>query len=45
LIVEQAAAVGLRSPTLDNSLDQWEELVVTRSCGDLDHSGLFTLYE
>ena len=45
LIVEQAAAVGLCSPTLDNSLDQWEELVVTRSCGDLDHSGLFTLYE
>ncbi len=45
LIVEQAAAVGLTSPTLDNSLQQWEKLVVTQSRGDLDHSGLFTLYE
>jgi 3-hydroxyisobutyrate dehydrogenase-like beta-hydroxyacid dehydrogenase len=45
LIAEQAAAVGLHSPTLDNSLHQWEELVVARSRGDLDHSGLFTLYE
>jgi len=45
LIAEQAAAVGLHSPTLDNSLSQWEELVVTRSKGHLDHSGLFTLYE
>jgi 2-hydroxy-3-oxopropionate reductase len=45
LIVEQAAAAGLHSPTLDNSLRQWEELVVARSRGDLDHSGLFTLYE
>jgi 2-hydroxy-3-oxopropionate reductase len=45
LIVEQAAAVGLKSPTLDNSLEQWEELVVEKGRGDLDHSGLFTLYE
>ena len=45
LIAEQAAAVGLKSPTLDNSLEQWEELVVRRAGGDLDHSGLFTLYE
>ena len=45
LIAEQAAAVGLKSPTLDNSLAQWEELVVKRARGDLDHSGLFTLYE
>jgi 3-hydroxyisobutyrate dehydrogenase-like beta-hydroxyacid dehydrogenase len=45
LIAEQAAAVGLKSPTLDNSLKRWEELVVNRSRGDLDHSGLFTLYE
>ena len=45
LIAEQAAAVGLKSPTLDNSLEQWEELVVNRARGDLDHSGLFTLYE
>ena len=45
LIVEQAAAVGLKSPTLDNSLAQWEELVGEKGRGDLDHSGLFTLYE
>lgn len=45
LIAEQAEAVGLKSPTLDNSLEQWEELVVERGRGDLDHSGLFTLYE
>ena len=45
LIAEQAAAIGLHSPTLDNSLRQWEELVVARSNGHLDHSGLFTLYE
>jgi 2-hydroxy-3-oxopropionate reductase len=45
LIVEQAAAVGLKSPTLENSLEQWEELVGEKGRGDLDHSGLFTLYE
>ncbi len=45
LIAEQAEAVGLHSPTLDNSLKRWEELVVTRAMGHLDHSGLFTLYE
>jgi 2-hydroxy-3-oxopropionate reductase len=45
LIVEQAAAVGLKSPTLANSLEQWEELVAEKGRGDLDHSGLFTLYE
>ena len=45
LIAEQAEAVGLHSPTLDNSLNRWEELVVTRAMGHLDHSGLFTLYE
>ncbi len=45
LIAEQAAAVGLTSPTLDNSLQQWETLVHTFDRGDLDHSGLFTLYE
>jgi 2-hydroxy-3-oxopropionate reductase len=45
LIAEQAEAVGLHSPTLDNSLSRWEELVVARAKGHLDHSGLFTLYE
>jgi len=45
LIAEQAEAVGLHSPTLDNSLSRWEELVLARRKGHLDHSGLFTLYE
>lgn len=45
LIAEQAEAVGLHSPTIDNSLSRWEELVVGRAKGHLDHSGLFTLYE
>lgn len=45
LIAEQAEAVGLHSPTIDNSLSRWEELVVNRAKGHLDHSGLFTLYE
>ncbi|MCY3009876.1 MAG: NAD(P)-dependent oxidoreductase [Planctomycetota bacterium] len=45
LISELAEMVGLNSPTLANSLDRWEELVDRRGKGDLDHSGLFTLYE
>jgi 2-hydroxy-3-oxopropionate reductase len=45
LIVEQAAAIGLDSPTLENSLQRWETLVETQGLGDLDHSGLFKLYE
>ena len=45
LIVEQAAAIGLVSPTLENSLQRWEALVETQGLGDLDHSGLFKLYE
>ncbi len=44
LICELAAEVGLQSPTLDNSLDRWIELVETRNGGELDHSGLYTLY-
>lgn len=45
LICELAQSVGLDSPTLANSLHRWIELVENRGQGDLDHSGLFTLYE
>jgi len=45
LICELAQSVGLDSPTLANSLHRWIELVEQRGQGDLDHSGLFTLYE
>jgi 2-hydroxy-3-oxopropionate reductase len=45
LICELAQSVGLNSPTLTNSLQRWEELVDRRGQGDLDHSGLFTLYQ
>ncbi|HBJ35341.1 MAG TPA: NAD(P)-dependent oxidoreductase [Planctomycetaceae bacterium] len=45
LICELAQSVGLDSPTLANSLERWIELVEHRGQGDLDHSGLFTLYE
>jgi len=45
LICELADSVGLSSPTLANSLARWEELVDHRGQGELDHSGLFTLYE
>lgn len=45
LICELAESVGLDSPTLTNSLSRWEELVDRRGLGDLDHSGLFKLYE
>ena len=45
LICELAAEVGLDSPTLANSLQRWEELVEQRGLGELDHSGLFKLYE
>ena len=42
---ELAASVGLDSATLRNSLQQWERLVHEKGLGDLDHSGLFRLYE
>jgi len=45
LICEMASAVGFQSPTLENCLSQWEKLVETRGLGDVDHSGLFLLYE
>ncbi len=45
LICELAASVGLQSSTLDNCRNQWERFVNQEGHGDLDHSGLFKLYE
>jgi 2-hydroxy-3-oxopropionate reductase len=44
LICEHADAVGLRSATLDNCLQQWETFVGDHAGGELDHSGLFQMY-
>lgn len=45
LMCELAESVGLDSPTLRNSLQQWETFVHEKGHGDLDHSGLFHMYE
>ncbi|MBL9142411.1 MAG: NAD(P)-dependent oxidoreductase [Verrucomicrobiaceae bacterium] len=45
LMCELAESVGLNSPTLRNSLAQWETFVHEKGFGDLDHSGLFRMYE
>jgi 3-hydroxyisobutyrate dehydrogenase-like beta-hydroxyacid dehydrogenase len=45
LICELAQSLGFESPTLDNSRAQWEKMVNEEGLGDLDHSGLFRLYE
>jgi 3-hydroxyisobutyrate dehydrogenase-like beta-hydroxyacid dehydrogenase len=45
LMCQLARDVGLHSPTLENSLAQWERFVHEKGLGDLDHSGLFRLYE
>ncbi len=45
LMSQLADSVGLNSPTLKNSLAQWEKFVHEKHLGDLDHSGLFRLYE
>ena len=45
LICELAESVGLKSSTLDNCRQQWESFVHELGRGDLDHSGLFTIYE
>lgn len=45
LMSELAGRVGLDSPTLKNSLAQWERFVDELGHGDLDHSGLFRLYD
>ncbi len=45
LMSQLADSVGLDSPTLKNSLAQWESFVHEKGLGDLDHSGLFKMYE
>lgn len=45
LICQLADSVGFHSPTLDNCREQWERLVHDEGLGDVDHSGLFLLYE
>lgn len=44
LMSDLAGSLGLDFPTLRNSLARWEEFVESRGFGDLDHSGLWTLY-
>lgn len=45
LICELAEALGFQSPTLDNCRAQWERFVNEEGHGEVDHSGLFMLYE
>lgn len=45
MICELAAEVGMDSPTLQNCLHQWVKFVEEKGFGELDHSGLFRLYE
>lgn len=45
LICQLAKLVGFNSPTLDNCRQQWESMVYEAGLGELDHSGLFKLYE
>lgn len=45
LICELAASLGFSSPTLDTCRAQWERMVHEEGLGELDHSGLFRLYD
>ncbi|MEM1441943.1 MAG: NAD(P)-dependent oxidoreductase [Verrucomicrobiota bacterium] len=45
LMCELAEKVGLDSSTLKNSRELWEHFVGEMGHGNLDHSGLFKLYE
>jgi 2-hydroxy-3-oxopropionate reductase len=45
LICELAESLQFDSPTLRNCRTRWETMVQERGWGDLDHSGLFRLYE
>mgnify|MGYP003337332124 CR=1 FL=1 len=45
LICELAQSVGFQSATLDHCRQQWEDFVHQLGYGDLDHSGLFKIYE
>ena len=45
LICELAESLGFHSPTLDNCRAQWEKFVHEEGHGEVDHSGLFLLYD
>jgi 2-hydroxy-3-oxopropionate reductase len=45
LICDLAESVAFESTTLRNCRAQWEKFVHEKGLGDLDHSGLFRLYE
>ncbi len=45
LICELAKSLGFKSSTLDNCRAQWEKFVHEEGHGDVDHSGLFLLYD
>jgi 2-hydroxy-3-oxopropionate reductase len=45
LICELAESLGFKSPTLENCRAQWEKFVSEQGHGEVDHSGLFMLYE
>jgi 3-hydroxyisobutyrate dehydrogenase-like beta-hydroxyacid dehydrogenase len=45
LICELAESLGFKSPTLENCRAQWERFVHDEGHGDVDHSGLFLLYD
>ena len=45
LICQLAESLGFESATLQNSLAQWERMVEHMGLGELDHSGLFRIYE
>jgi 3-hydroxyisobutyrate dehydrogenase-like beta-hydroxyacid dehydrogenase len=45
LICELAESLGFKSPTLDTCRAQWERFVHEEGHGDVDHSGLFLLYD
>jgi 3-hydroxyisobutyrate dehydrogenase-like beta-hydroxyacid dehydrogenase len=45
LICQLADSLGFHSPTLDNCRAQWESFVHEKNGADLDHSGLFKMYE
>lgn len=45
LICELAESLGFQSSTLDNCRAQWEKFVVEQGRGEVDHSGLFLLYD
>lgn len=45
LVCELAERLGLNSPTLRNCRNQWERFVEEMGNGDVDHSGLFKIYD